>query len=199
MGRVAVLVVVAALGSGLWIGSRAVEAKHERFDGAGYCFDTRAWPNGPYLGEMHPFIVRLQKAYAGLSDSDPCDQWARSHRSSAATGLRSLGYTVSYPSPGPQPPDIRRYYHVNPRELLRNHRCAYDESEDSWVGTVVIMSTVECRFDDVTYRLLVSTVPSTWTDEERCYVWVEINHPSGDRFVNDLGRHCYPQSPPAET
>ena len=74
------------------------------YEGEDFCQDTPAWPNGTYLGQMHPFHSDFYRGYAERRDWDPCTTWALDQRNSAIRGLRELGYTVIAPEGGAPPP-----------------------------------------------------------------------------------------------
>ena len=68
------------------------------YDGEDFCQDTPAWPNGTYLGQMHPYHSEFYRGYAERRGWDPCTTWAADQRNSAIRGLRELGYTVIAPT-----------------------------------------------------------------------------------------------------
>lgn len=70
------------------------------YDGEDYCQDYPAWPNGTYLGQMHPYHSNFYAGFAERRGWDPCVTWALDQRNSAARGLRELGYTVVEPAGG---------------------------------------------------------------------------------------------------
>ena len=67
----------------------------ESYEGEAFCRDTAAWPNGTYLGQMHPFHANFYKGFAERRGWEPCETWATDQRNSAIRGLRALGYTVT--------------------------------------------------------------------------------------------------------
>ena len=67
------------------------------YEGEDFCQDSPAWPNGTYLGQMHPYHSDFYRGYAERRDWDPCTTWATDQRNSAIRGLRELGYTVVPP------------------------------------------------------------------------------------------------------
>ena len=67
------------------------------YDGEDFCQDSPAWPNGTYLGQMHPYHSDFYRGYAERRGWDPCATWAADQRNSAIRGLRELGYTVTAP------------------------------------------------------------------------------------------------------
>ena len=81
-----------------WPPAAGVLAQAERYPGESTCRDVPAWPNGSYLGQMHPYHSDFHTRYAEKRDWDPCATWAADQRLSAIRGLRALGYTV--PTPG---------------------------------------------------------------------------------------------------
>ena len=67
------------------------------YEGEDFCQDSPAWPNGTYLGQMHPYHSDFYRGYAERRGWDPCTTWATDQRNSAIRGLRELGYTVVPP------------------------------------------------------------------------------------------------------
>ena len=67
------------------------------YEGEDFCQDAKAWPDGTYLGQMHPFHSDFYRGYAERRGWDPCTTWATDQRNSAIRGLRELGYTVIEP------------------------------------------------------------------------------------------------------
>ena len=67
------------------------------YEGEDFCQDSPAWPNGTYLGQMHPYHSDFYRAYAERRGWDPCTKWANDQRNSAIRGLRELGLSVSDP------------------------------------------------------------------------------------------------------
>ena len=65
------------------------------------CRHHVAWPDGLYLGQLHPALVDAYVAQHRQVDGgeDPCSIWANAHRASAIQGLRAMGYTVLEPEP----------------------------------------------------------------------------------------------------
>lgn len=95
-------VVVATIAIGVFLG--AVSAIEEEYEGASFCRDYPAWPNGTYLGQMHPYHSSFYTGYAERRGWNPCETWANDQRNSAIRGLRELGYTVTEPdAPAPTP------------------------------------------------------------------------------------------------
>ena len=78
-------------------------AQDENYDGENYCRYAPAWPNGTYLGQMHPYHSEFYTRYAERRGWDPCQTWADDQRASAIRGLRELGYAVYKPTPQPEP------------------------------------------------------------------------------------------------
>ena len=76
----------------------------ENYEGESFCQDTPSWPNGTYLGQMHPFHSTFYRGFAERRGWDPCVTWAQDQRNSAIRGLRELGYTVIEPEGGAPPP-----------------------------------------------------------------------------------------------
>ena len=74
------------------------------YEGEGFCQDTPSWPNGTYLGQMHPYHSDFYRGFAERRGWDPCVTWAQDQRNSAIRGLRELGYTVIEPEGGAPPP-----------------------------------------------------------------------------------------------
>ena len=70
------------------------------YEGEDYCRDYPAWPNGTYLGQMHPHHSNFYAGYAERRGWDPCVTWALDQRGSAVRGLRELGFQVVEPSGG---------------------------------------------------------------------------------------------------
>ncbi len=76
------------------------------YEGEDFCQESPAWPNGTYLGQMHPYHSDFYRGYAERRGWDPCVTWATDQRNSAIRGLRELGYTVTAPdAPAPVPDD----------------------------------------------------------------------------------------------
>jgi len=93
--RLAVLGLVVVLLATLWPASvDMVAAQSEEYDGASFCRHAPAWPNGTYLGQMHPHHVDFYVRYAEKRGWDPCTTWATDQHSSAVNGLRALGNIV---------------------------------------------------------------------------------------------------------
>ena len=67
------------------------------YEGEDFCQDSPAWPNGTYLGQMHPHHSDFYRGYAERRGWDPCETWATDQRNSAVRGLRELGYAVTEP------------------------------------------------------------------------------------------------------
>ena len=61
------------------------------YEGEDFCQDSPAWPNGTYLGQMHPYHSDFYRGYAERRGWDPCTTWATDQRNSAIRGLRELG------------------------------------------------------------------------------------------------------------
>ncbi|MCY4114067.1 MAG: ankyrin repeat domain-containing protein [Chloroflexi bacterium] len=74
------------------------------YEGEEFCQDTPSWPNGTYLGQMHPYHSNFYRGFAERRGWDPCVTWAQDQRNSAIRGLRELGYTVIEPAGGARPP-----------------------------------------------------------------------------------------------
>ena len=74
------------------------------YEGEDFCQDTPSWPNGTYLGQMHPYHSDFYRGYAERRGWDPCVTWAQDQRNSAIRGIRELGYTVTEPEGGAPPP-----------------------------------------------------------------------------------------------
>ena len=73
------------------------------YEGEDFCQDSPAWPNGTYLGQMHPYHSDFYRGYAERRGWDPCETWATDQRNSAIRGLRELGYTVTAPGAASTP------------------------------------------------------------------------------------------------
>ena len=65
----------------------------QNYEGEDFCQDTPSWPNGTYLGQMHPFHSDFYRGYAERRGWDPCVTWAQDQRNSAIRGIRELGFT----------------------------------------------------------------------------------------------------------
>ena len=76
----------------------------QNYEGEDFCQDTPSWPNGTYLGQMHPYHSDFYRGYAERRGWDPCVTWAQDQRNSAIRGIRELGYTVTEPEGGAPPP-----------------------------------------------------------------------------------------------
>ena len=46
------------------------------YEGEAFCQDSPAWPNGTYLGQMHPYHSDFYRGYAERRGWDPCTTWA---------------------------------------------------------------------------------------------------------------------------
>lgn len=46
------------------------------YEGENFCQDSPAWPNGTYLGQMHPYHSDFYRGYAERRGWDPCTTWA---------------------------------------------------------------------------------------------------------------------------
>jgi len=88
--------IVAAISAGV--------AAAQNYEGEDFCQDTPSWPNGTYLGQMHPYHVDFYRGYAERRGWDTCVTWAQDQRNSAIRGIRELGYTVTEPEGGAPPP-----------------------------------------------------------------------------------------------
>ena len=64
------------------------------YEGEDYCRDHPAWPNGTYLGQMHPYHVEFYRGFAERRGWDPCATWAADQQASAVHGLRRAGYQI---------------------------------------------------------------------------------------------------------
>ncbi|MDE2990064.1 MAG: hypothetical protein OXU21_03215 [Chloroflexota bacterium] len=71
------------------------------YEGEDFCQEHPAWPNGTYLGQMHPLHSDFYRGYAERRGWDPCTTWANDQRNSAIKGLQALGYTVTDPGAAP--------------------------------------------------------------------------------------------------
>ena len=89
LGAVTGAVLIAAIATGVVFALN--------YEGEDFCQDSPAWPNGTYLGQMHPYHSDFYRAYAELRGWDPCTTWADDQRTSAVRGLSELGYRVSEP------------------------------------------------------------------------------------------------------
>ena len=87
---------VATVAVGIFLG--AASAVEEEYEGASFCRDYPAWPNGSYLGQMHPYHSAFYTRFAERRGLDACQTWAADQRDSAARGLRELGYAVLTPA-----------------------------------------------------------------------------------------------------
>ena len=76
----------------------------QNYEGEDFCQDTPSWPNGTYLGQMHPYHSDFYRGFAERRGWDPCVTWAQDQRNSAIRGIRELGYTVTEPEGGAPPP-----------------------------------------------------------------------------------------------
>ena len=94
---------VATIAAGIFLG--AASAVEEEYEGASYCRDYPAWPNGTYLGQMHPYHSTFYTGYAERRGWDPCSTWAIDQRNSAVRGLRELGYAFL------TLPDVQEFSH----------------------------------------------------------------------------------------
>lgn len=95
---------VAAIAAAIFLGSASAVEEDRR--GLFYCQDTPAWPNGTYLGQLHPRRVDVYARYAETLELDPCQTWADSQRHAAVRGLRELGHTLWTPE------EVRGYTHT---------------------------------------------------------------------------------------
>ena len=95
---------VAAIAAAMFLGSAGAVEEDRR--GLFYCQDAPAWPNGTYLGQLHPRRVDAYARYAETLELDPCRTWADSQRHDAVRGLRELGHTLWTPE------EVRGYTHT---------------------------------------------------------------------------------------
>ena len=96
--------VYSAVGGGHASSSGVAFSVSVNYDGENFCKDTPSWPNGTYLGQMHPFHSDFYRGYAERRGWDACVTWAQDQRNSAIRGLRELGYAVIEPEGGAPPP-----------------------------------------------------------------------------------------------
>ena len=89
LGAVTGAVLIAAIATGVVFALN--------YEGEDFCQDSPAWPNGTYLGQMHPYHSDFYRGYAERRGWDPCTTWADDQRTSAVRGLSELGYRVSEP------------------------------------------------------------------------------------------------------
>ena len=97
-------IAVAIIAVGIFLG--AVGAAEEEYEGASYCRDYPAWPNGSYLGQMHPYHSDFYTRFAERRGWNPCETWANDQRNSAVRGLRELGHTFL------TPPEVEGFTHT---------------------------------------------------------------------------------------
>ena len=95
---------LALIGAGLLAAASAGAVLALNYEGEDFCQDTPSWPNGTYLGQMHPYHSDFYRGFAERRGWDPCVTWAQDQRNSAIRGLRELGYTVTEPAGGARPP-----------------------------------------------------------------------------------------------
>lgn len=104
------------------------------YEGEDFCQEHPAWPNGTYLGQMHPFHSDFYRGYAERRGWDPCTTWAADQRHSAIKGLRALGYSVTVP--GLPPVDVERLGHMGLFGQCRDPEGTYvriiDVTEGRW-------------------------------------------------------------------
>ena len=93
------------------------------YEGEDFCQDSPAWPNGTYLGQMHPYHSDFYRGYAERRGWDPCTTWADDQRNSAIKGLRTLGYAVTVP--GAPPPGVDGFGPMGLFGQCRNAAGAY--------------------------------------------------------------------------
>ena len=106
------------------------------YEGEDFCQDSPAWPNGTYLGQMHPYHADFYRGFAERRGWDPCVTWATDQRNSAIRGLRELGYTVTAPLEGVPPvsPTATSWRGLT---VAAEDRCAtYDSDDYSYSGSV---------------------------------------------------------------
>ena len=96
--------VYSAVGGGHASSSGVAFSVSVNYEGENFCKDTPSWPNGTYLGQMHPFHSDFYRGYAERRGWDACVTWAQDQRNSAIRGLRELGYAVIEPEGGAPPP-----------------------------------------------------------------------------------------------
>lgn len=94
----------ALVGAGIVAALSVGVAAAQNYEGEAFCQDTPSWPNGTYLGQMHPYHVDFYRGYAERRGWDTCVTWAQDQRNSAIRGIRELGYTVTEPEEGAPPP-----------------------------------------------------------------------------------------------
>ena len=92
------------------------------YEGEAFCQDSPAWPNGTYLGQMHPYHSDFYRGYAERRGWDPCTTWATDQRHSAIRGLRELGYAVV--PPGESSPAVTAPATWRGLTVSAEHRCA---------------------------------------------------------------------------
>ena len=106
------------------------------YEGEDFCQDSPAWPNGTYLGQMHPYHSDFYRGYAERRGWDPCVTWATDQRNSAIRGLRELGYTVTEPIGG-VPPVGHTANSWRGLKIVAEDRCApYDSDEYPYSASV---------------------------------------------------------------
>lgn len=75
--------------------ARTVSGTEFNFEGEEYCTERKAWPDGSWLGQFHPWH---QQHYINVFGREAaCAAWAKDQRNSAIVGLRKLGYRVDPP------------------------------------------------------------------------------------------------------
>ena len=99
------------------------------YEGEDFCQGSPAWPNGTYLGQMHPYHSDFYRGYAERRGWDPCTTWATDQRNSAIRGLRELGYTVVPPGEAVQTvsPPAASWRGLT---VSTEHRCAPYDADD---------------------------------------------------------------------
>ena len=98
------------------------------YEGEAFCQDSPAWPNGTYLGQMHPYHSDFYRGYAERRGWDPCITWATDQRNSAIRGLRELGYAVV--PPGESSPTVTAPATWRGLTVSAENRCAPYDADD---------------------------------------------------------------------
>lgn len=112
------------------------------YEGEDFCQDTPAWPNGTYLGQMHPYHSDFYRGFAERRGWDPCTTWAADQRNSAIRGLRELGYAVT--ALGTPPVEVQQLGPMGLYGQCRNAAGIYvriiNVSEGLWTCYGVVVS-----------------------------------------------------------
>ncbi len=137
--------------------------------GEEFCANAKAWPNGSYWGQMHPFLVQAYRAHAARTGHDVCELWALNQRHSAVAGLRALGYTVFGPAEFAWPqPEIEPVVSIDPTLLRFRDIGGYGSGSDT-LELLPGIHTMRYSFGHW------GTSPATVTYEDPSKTWTVVH------------------------